>query len=148
MQTSLLIEKLLLAIAELVPEYMAVPEDYAIARGTVSVCIIDADGKVYGQIFGTDKVRGRESYRIAWIKASQVWMTGYKTNEYEQLVFAGKLDHSQFGINMPDFIGWEGGQPIRLADGTQLAVGFSGFRGVTDLEIVIKALEKAQIAIK
>ncbi len=148
MQTSLLIEKLLSSIAELVPEYMAIADDYAISRGTVSVCIIDQDGKLYGQIFGTDKVRGRESYRIAWIKASQVWMTGYKTNEYEQLVFAGKVDHSQFGINMPDFIGWEGGQPITLADGQQLAVGFSGFRGTTDLEIVIKALEKAQIAIK
>lgn len=148
MQTSLIIEKLLSHIAELVPAYMSVPDDYAIARGTVSVCIIDQDGKLYGQIFGTDKVRGRESYRIAWIKASQVWMTGYKTNEYEQLVFAGKVDHSQFGINMPDFIGWEGGQPVTLADGRQLAVGFSGFRGTSDLEIVIKALEKAQIAIK
>ncbi len=148
MQTSLIAEKLLSALAELVPVYMAVPEDNAIARGTVSVCIIDQEGKLYGQIFGSDKVRGRESYRIAWIKASQVWMTGYKTNEYEQLVFSGKLDHSQYGINMPDFIGWEGGQPITLADGRQLAIGFSGFRGTTDLEIVIKALEKAQIAIK
>lgn len=142
MQTSEIVEKLLEAIAELVPSYMAVPEDYAIAKGVVSVCIIDEDGKLYGQIFGSDKIRARDSYRIAWIKASQVWITGYKTNEYEKLVFADKLDHSPFGINMPDFIGWEGGQPIVLPNKSKIAVGFSGFRGTSDLEIVIKALAK------
>lgn len=137
------IQKIINALEELVPIYMAIQEDYVIAKGVVSVCIIDQEGQVYGKLFGTDKIRCRDSFKIAWTKANQVWITGYKTNEYEKLVFADKLDHGKYGINMPDFIGWEGGQPIELSDGTKLAIGFSGFRGTTDLEIVIKALEKA-----
>jgi glc operon protein GlcG len=39
-------------------------------------------------------------------------------------------------------VGWLGGQPVTLRDGTKLSVGFSGFRGISDLEIVVKALEK------
>jgi glc operon protein GlcG len=49
---------------------------------------------------------------------------------------------------MPDMIGWEGGQPITLKDGTKLSIGYSGFRGTSDLEIVIKALKKANIDLK
>jgi glc operon protein GlcG len=127
---------------------MAIPEDYDISMGVVSVCIIDEKGQIYGKMFGNDKVRCRDSFKIAWTKASQVWITGYKTHEYEKLVFADKIDHHQFGINMPDMIGWEGGQPVTLQDGTKLSIGFSGFRGTTDLEIVLKAIEKADIALK
>jgi uncharacterized protein GlcG (DUF336 family) len=141
----LVIEKLLSAIQELVPVYMAIPEDNAISRGVCSVCIIDEQGQLYGRLFGTDKIHCRDSYKIAWTKASQVWITGYKTNEYERLVFADRIDHRKFGINMPDMIGWEGGQPVTLKDGTKLSVGFSGFRGTSDLEIVRKALEKVKL---
>lgn len=140
MNTSDTIAQLLEAIATLVPLYMAQPEDFAISHGTVAVCIIEQGGTLSGQIFGADKIRGRESYRLAWTKASQVWITGYKTGEYEKLVFADKLDHGQFGINMPDFIGWEGGQPILLPSGERVAVGVSGFRGTSDIEIVQRAL--------
>lgn len=140
------VDKLLSVIEELVPVYMAVPEDLAISKGTVSVCIIDETGQIYGKIFGSDKLRGRDSFKIAWTKASQVWITGYPTGDYEKLVFSDKLDHHQFGINMPDLIGWIGGQPITLKDGTKLSIGFSGFRGTTDLEIVTKALAKVNIA--
>jgi len=136
------IEKLLSNIEELLPVYMAIPEDQAKAKGVASVCIIDEDGQVYGRIFGTDKLRGRDSFKIAWAKASQVWITGFKTNEYERMVFTGQIDYHTFGIPLPDLIGYEGGQPITLMDGTKLAVGFSGFRGGSDLEIVLKAMEK------
>ena len=143
----LLIEKLLASIEELVPVYMAIPEDLEISKGVVSVCIIDETGQIYGKVFGKDKVRCRDSFKIAWTKASQVWITGYKTGDYEKLVFSDQLDHHKFGINMPDLIGWIGGQPITLPDGTKLSIGFSGFRGTTDVEIVIKALATANIAV-
>lgn len=136
------IEKLISNIEELVPIYMAIPEDYAKANGVASLCIIDEEGRIYGKVFGNDKLRGRDSFRIAWTKASQVWLTGYKTNEYEKLVFADQIDPQQFGIKLPDLVGWLGGQPVTLRDGTKLSVGFSGFRGISDLEIVVKALEK------
>ena len=137
------IEKLITNIEELVPVYMAIPEDYAKSNGVASLCIIAEDGRIYGKVFGTDQLRGRDSFRIAWTKASQVWITGIKTNEYEKLVFADQIDPQPFGIKLPDLVGWLGGQPITLLDGTKLSVGFSGFRGTSDLEIVQKALEKA-----
>ena len=136
------IEKLISNIEELVPVYMSIPEDYAKSNGVASLCIIDEDSQIYGKVFGTDKLRGRDSFRIAWIKANQVWITGIKTNEYERMIFTDQIDYHTFGISLPDLIGYEGGQPITLRDGTKLAVGFSGFRGASDLEIVQKALEK------
>ena len=123
------IKKFISGIEELVPAYMAIPEDNAKANGVASLCIIDEDGLISGKIFGTDKLRGRDSFRIAWTKASQVWITGIKTNEYEKLVFAGQIDPQPFGIKLPDLVGWLGGQPVTLRDGTKLSVGFSGFRG-------------------
>jgi glc operon protein GlcG len=136
------IEKLLVNIEELVPVYMAIPDDYIKSKGVASVCIISEDGRIYGKIFGADKLRGRDSFKIAWTKANQVWITGYQTNEYERLIFTGKIDYHTFGISLPDLVGYEGGQPVALRDGTKLAVGFSGFRGTSDLAIVLKALEK------
>ena len=68
-----------------------------------------------------------------------------KTGEYERKVFNNEVDEYQYGIQRPDFIGWIGGQPIILKDGTTLSVGFSGFRGTSDLEIVQKAVAKANL---
>ncbi len=138
------IEKLISIIEELVPVYMAIPEDYAKSKGVASVCIISEDGRIYGKVFGTDKLRCRDSFKIAWSKANQVWITGFKTNEYERMIFTDKIDYHTFGISLPDLVGYEGGQPITLSDGTKLAVGFSGFRGTSDLEIVVEALEKTK----
>ena len=137
----LLIEELLANIEALIPVYMAIPEDCAKSKGVASVCIISEDGRIYGKVFGTDQLRGRDSYKIAWTKASQVWITGIKTNEYERMIFTDQLDYHTFGISLPDLVGYEGGQPITLPNGTKLAVGFSGFRGSSDLEIVEKALQ-------
>jgi len=124
----------------LIPNYMENEEDRRIANGNVSVCIIDDQGVVYGRMFGTNKVRARESYRVAWTKASQVHITRLKTGEFEKLAFNNEIDEAKFGIERPDWIGWEGGQLISLPDRTELAVGFSGFRGVIDLEIIVRAL--------
>ncbi|WP_343695401.1 hypothetical protein [Flavobacterium sp.] len=132
----------LLAIEDLIPSYMEIPEDKAISNGNVAICVIDEEGTVYGRMYGNDKARKRQSYKIAWIKASQVWLTGVKTGDYEKLVFNNIVEENANGIDAPDLIGWQGGQPLTLSDGTKLSVGFSGFRGVSDLEIVIKAFKK------
>lgn len=139
-ELSAAIARLIDHVSDLVPSYMEIEEDKAKANGNVAICLVDAGGMVYGKVFGTDKVRGREAFRVAWIKASQVWITGVKTGEYERLVFNNEIEESAFGIRKPDYIGWEGGQPISFADGTKLSVGFSGFRSATDIEIVHKAL--------
>jgi len=126
---------------KMIPVYMECEEDRRIANGNVSVCIIDDQGVVYGKMFGNNKIRARESFRVAWTKASQVYITRLKTGEFEKLAFNNEIDEATFGIARPDWIGWEGGQLIALTDGTELAVGFSGFRGVIDLEIMLKALK-------
>ena len=135
---------LLQAIEALIPGYMERVEDSRIANGNVAVCLIDESGQVHSKMFGTDKPRLRQSYKVAWTKASQVWLTGEKTGDYERMVFNGEVAENANGIEAPDLIGWVGGQPLTLADGTNLAVGFSGFRGVTDLEIMVRALANVQ----
>jgi hypothetical protein len=138
-----IISNLISSIEMLIPEYLSKPEDAAISAGGSAVCVIDKDNNVTGKLFGTDKIRSRQCYKIAWIKASQVWITGYKTGEFEKLVYSGQIDEHKFGIIRPDFLGWEGGQPVILKDGTKLSIGFSGFRGISDLEIVQKAIQNA-----
>ena len=126
-------------VEKLIPLYMKTPEDERIAHGNCAACIIDADGRIFGKLYGTNKVRARESFRVAWTKASQVWITGIRTMEFEKKFFNEEVN--DFGIEVPDFIGWEGGQPVTLKDGTKLSVGFSGIRGIYDLEIMVKAIQ-------
>ncbi len=130
-------------LERLIPEVSANPLD-AFAKGNVAVCVVDEDGNVYGKIWGEQKVTGRNFFKNAWVKASQVWITGMKTGEYEKKLYNDEFDEEKYGISKPDLIGWEGGQPITLKDGTQLSVGFSGFRGINDLAIVTKAVEMAE----
>ncbi len=143
-----LIQSMFNEIEKLIPDYMKNEVDKNIAHGNVSACVIDEDGNVYGKIFGGNKARGRHTFKVAWTKASQVWLTGIKTGEYEKLVFTNVIGENANGIENPDLIGWEGGQPLSLTDGTILSVGFSGFRGFLDNEIMSKALEEAQKYIK
>jgi uncharacterized protein GlcG (DUF336 family) len=140
----LVISKIFGAIEKFIPSYMEKAEDSCISNGNVAVCIIDSTGLVHGKMFGTNKPRLRESYKVAWIKASQVWLTGVKTGEYERMFFNNELGEKGDIIGAPDLIGWEGGQPLAMQDGTVLSVGFSGFRGTTDIEIMIKALTDAE----
>ncbi len=139
-----LINRMFLAIEKQLPVYMENPADSRIANGNVAVCIIDEAGQVYGKMFGDYRPRQREIFKIAWTKASQVWLTGIKTGEYERMVFSNEIAENAHGIEAPDLIGWEGGQQLTLADGRKLAVGFSGFRGVVDIEIMINALAAVQ----
>jgi hypothetical protein len=71
------------AIEKMIPLYMGNPLDKNIANGNVAVCIIGDNGQLYGRMFGEDKARQRQTFKIAWTKASQVWLTGVKTGEYE-----------------------------------------------------------------
>ena len=89
------IYKVFQAIEKMIPVYMNDPLDKNISNGNVSVCIIAEDGQVYGKMFGTNKPRLRQSYRVAWTKASQVWLTGVKTGEYERMVFNKEIGFCQ-----------------------------------------------------
>ena len=55
-----------------------------------------------------------------------------------------EIDENANGIEAPDLIGWEGGQPLTLENGIKFSAGFSGFRGVTDLEIMKKAMAEVE----
>jgi uncharacterized protein GlcG (DUF336 family) len=138
------VNKIFSSIEKLIPSYMAIVEDKNISNGNLAVCIIDENQNVYGKMFGTNNARLRQSYKVAWTKASQVWLTGVKTGEYERMVFTKEVDENANGIEAPDLIGWVGGQPLVLKNGQKLSVGFSGFRGTTDLEIMVKALALAE----
>lgn len=134
-------------IEQLIPVYMKDPADQGISNGNLAVCIIDEAGEVHGKLFGTNKARLRQSYKVAWTKASQVWLTGVRTGEYERMVFNKEVGENANGIEAPDLIGWEGGQPLTLKNGKRISVGFSGFRGVTDLEIMVKAIESVDLGL-
>jgi glc operon protein GlcG len=144
--TATLATKIIAAVEQLLPEYLADPADRNIANGNLGVCIIDETGRVFGAMFGPDKNRKRQSFRVAWTKASQVWITGMKTGEYEKAVYSGQVDESKFGISRPDLIGWEGGQPFTMRDGSRLSVGVSGLRGVSDLSIALRAMQQLHLA--
>src|SRR5580765_8007595 len=119
-----LVGKIVDAVEKRLPEYLAIEEDRSRNEGNSALCIIDENGAVYGKMFGTDKIRTRQVFRIAWTKASQVWITGIKTGEYERMVFTGQIDDKKFGIIRPDFIGWDGGQPLVIEGEVKLSVGF------------------------
>lgn len=137
------INKMLESLTRQIPAYESSDADWRISEGNVAVCIIDDAGRIYGKIWGNDKLRGRKFFDVAYRKASQVWITGYATNDYEKLVFTDKLNYKDFGIELPDLMGWQGGQPIQLDDDTRISCGFSGFKGINDLAIVKNAAEEA-----
>ena len=120
------------------------PEDWRISDGNVAICIITEEGKIYGKVFGNDRLKQRKFFSIAWKKASQVWITGHKTGDYEKIVFGGEMNPEDSPIELPDLIGWVGGQPIQIDRDTPLSIGFSGFRGFNDIEIVQKAIQKVK----
>lgn len=126
-------------VIRLFPEFMQDPVDSAQCRGNAAVVVIAPDGRVVGHIFGTERERGQWCYGIANRKVLQVWRTGHPTGRFEELVYSGKLDECAFGVNRPDFIGWEGGVPLCCADGAPLAAAFSGFRGCNDVAILKRA---------
>lgn len=138
-ETHEIIASIISGVESLIPIAMQEPKDEVVSGGNVAICLIDETGLVYGKMFGDNNPRLRQSFKIAWTKASQVWLTGEKTGEYERLVFTNQIPENANGIENPDLIGWIGGQPLTLKNGLKLSVGFSGFRGQTDLDIVLKA---------
>jgi len=121
--------------------YMKNPDDYCISDGNVALCIVERDGTVRGKMYGSDINRKRNSFFYAWKKASQVWITGISTGDFERKVFNNEINEYAYGINRPDYVGWIGGQPVKLGNGEILAVGFSGFRGETDIQIISDAMQ-------
>ena len=137
------VDQILQAAGNLLPNYLTNPADKGISDGNVSMCIVDEHGHVYGAMWGQDKVRQRNTFQTAWRKASQVWLTGIATGKYEELVFTNQVDSDKHGIMKPDLIGWEGGWPATFEGGIQLAVAVSGMRGEMDTDVAIKAVQTA-----
>ena len=142
------LEKIINSIFEVleveISGFRSSPEDWRISEGNVAICIITEEGKIYGKLFGRDRLKQRKFFSIAWKKASQVWITGHKTGDYEKIVFGGEMNPEDSPIELPDLIGWVGGQPIQIDRDTRLSIGFSGFRGFNDIEIVQKAIQKVK----
>ncbi len=138
-----LVDSMFAHITADLPNYKDIDPNWAICEGNVACCIIDAEGNIYGKIWGQDKLKGRKYYDIAYRKAVQVWITGHNTKDYEKLVFSDQINPKDFGIELPDLIGWEGGQLIKLDNQSAIACGFSGLRGVHDLKLVKDAANHA-----
>ena len=58
-----------------IPAYKKSKDDWSKSDGNVAACIIDDDGNIYGKIWGSEKIRGRRYFDIAYRKASQVSAT-------------------------------------------------------------------------
>lgn len=131
-------EMMVQEIEKRLPEYMAVESDFCINQGNVAFCLISPEGEMASKMFGTDKIRLRDTMQTAWRKASQVWITGYPTGQFEELVYSKQVEWYKFGIMKPDYIGWEGGLPLEWK-GLLHAAAFSGFRGEMDVDILQKS---------
>jgi glc operon protein GlcG len=139
-QLKTILETIISNANKLIPRFLENPIDFKISDGNVSMCIIDMEGRVYGIMWGKDKVRQRHTYQTAWRKASQVWITGVATGKFEELVYTRKVDLGKYGIQNPDLIGWQGGWPILIDGEMRLAIAVSGMRGETDTEVVSQAV--------
>ena len=134
-----LAEQLVDEVAKLVPAFLEDPIDLEMSKGNAAIAVIDPSGRIHGQLFGENAAKKRWCFGIANRKVIQVWSTGYATGRFEELVYSGKVNDEPYGISRPEFIGWEGGVPLRLEDGSLMAAAFSGFRGVKDIEIIARA---------
>jgi glc operon protein GlcG len=140
--------RLIAEVIRLYPEYLRDPLDADRNAGNSAVFALGPDGVVHGHVFGTDQALGQKVFQIGSRKLLQVWRTGYPTGRFEELVYAGKLDESTFGILRPDFIGWHGGVPLLAPDGGLIAAAFSGFRGATDVAILERAAAAVGLTVK
>ncbi len=139
-ELTVLAEKLIAEIGKRIPACMLNPEDRDNSLGNVTLMIIAEGGQIYGRMFGDNNARRRGTCRIAWQKATQVWLTAQATGQFEKQVYGRNVDPGKFGLQHPDLIGWEGGLPVVAKDGTKIAVAMSGFTGVTDCNIIRQAV--------
>jgi uncharacterized protein GlcG (DUF336 family) len=146
--TQSLSAQLIAEVIRLYPACITNPLDVQWNHGNAAAVIIEPDGDFHGHIFGDDKAIGQKCYQIATRKVLQVWRTGYPTGRFEELVYSGKLNENDFGVQRPDLIGWEGGVPFLAPDGRLVAAAFSGFRGVTDVGILKSAAQSIGLQVK
>ena len=133
--------QLITEIEQRIPACMLNPEDRDNSQGNVTLMIIAEGGQIFGRMFVTDNRTRRGTARIAWQKATQVWMTAQASGQFEKQVYGpGNVDPGKFGLQHPDLIGWEGGLPVVAQDGTRFAVAMSGFSGKTDCAIIRQAV--------
>lgn len=140
----IILSSLAAAIERHTPAFLADPEDLAIAQGNLVFVAIDDAGHVFGRYWGTDPVRQRGSAMVAWTKANQVRLTRTSTGLYEKLVYTGQKNWWEYGIPLPEFIGWEGGLPAVLEDGTLVALGLSGLRQDKDCALLVRAIAETE----
>src|SRR4051812_30086577 len=94
--------QLITEIEKLIPAAMQNPEDRDNSQGNVTLLIIAQDGQIFGRMFGTDHRIRRGTSRIAWQKATQVWMTHQATGQFEKQVYGpANVDPGQFGLQHP-----------------------------------------------
>jgi glc operon protein GlcG len=138
-QLNTIAQNLFLAMDSLIPKFLENPDDFAIAEGNVCCLIMDEEGNVVGKHWGTDRVKQRKSAQVGWQKVMQVWLTDTPTGTYEEKVYSKQMNWWEYGIPLPELIGWQGGLPARLADGSKIAIAFSGFHGDKDCAIIRQA---------
>ena len=66
-QLTVLIQKITAAVEKRVADYLTIEDDRKRNEGNSALCIIDPTGVVQGRMFGTDKIRQRHAFRIAWL---------------------------------------------------------------------------------
>jgi len=138
--------QLIAEVEELIPACMQNPVDHDNRLCNGTLLIIAQDGQIFGRMFGDNNRTRRGTSRIAWQKATQVWMTHQATGQFEKQVYGpANADPGQFGLQHPDLIGWEGGLPIVATDGTKFAAAVSGFSGKTDCQIIRDAVGKIPV---
>ena len=98
-------------VARLFRSYVTDPLDTQWNHGNAAVVVIEPDGSFHGKIFGDDKEICQKCYQVGMRKVLQVWRTGHYTGKFEELVYSGKINENDFGVQRPDLIGWEGGCP-------------------------------------
>lgn len=136
-----IVQRLFVALEKRIPGFLEEPDDMAISQGNAVMLVIDGNGDVHGKYVGPDPVKQVELGQVAWKKAVQVRLTRVSTGRYEELAYSRRLHWWKYGIPLPEFVGWDGGIPGVLSDGTPLAIAFSGFRGEKDVEILRRAMQ-------
>jgi hypothetical protein len=76
-------------VEALLPGYNASPEDFVLNKGNVAVAVIGPDGEYFGRMFGAGISTSIQCARVAMKKATQVWVTGLATGEFERKAFSG-----------------------------------------------------------
>ena len=120
-----IVQRLFVALEKRIPGFLEEPDDMAISQGNAVMLVIDGNGDVHGKYVGPDPVKQVELGQVAWKKAVQVRLTRVSTGRYEELAYSRRLHWWKYGIPLPEFVGWDGGIPGVLSDGTPLAIAFS-----------------------